>query len=235
MDDIQEIENRMRESGIADVGDPNPVPSAPLAAERSVIQTPASVTDVADDISVAAALNETALDIVARARERIRGGKASIERHARSLERNANDRISNEIERQSVENARKKAGNEIDRKALANELYRIKEESRRLREEQRHLTQMQRQEQRLAKRKAYWEAHKETLEQYGMHEGSSRIACEILLWLDGVKGFFVGLSKVSDAIVKALKWILIVGLITGVLMAIPATREWILTLLGFIK
>ena len=94
---------------------------------------------------------------------------------------------------------------------------------------------MQKAKHRAEVEKFFWEAHKETLLQYGMHEGSPRYAFEILLWLDGVKGFFNGLSKVSTALIKALRWVLIFGGIFAILMVIPITRNWVLTLLGFIK
>lgn len=226
MDDISEIENRMREAsseGVADESSSPPIipTAAAVMAEES---TPAPVS---------VALDKAALAIVKQAEERV-VNQRSVNRHAKALEKNANDRISNEIDRQSVENERRKADNEIDRKELANKLYRIKEESKRLKAEQKHLSEMQKQEQAAEKKRAYWESHKAVLEQYGMHEGSSRISCAILLFLDGIKCFFLGLAKVSDALVKAIKWILIIGVIVGILMAIPVTRTWILTLLGFV-
>ena len=214
MDDMQEIEKKMQEIQVREEAPaPSPVPS---------------------DTHVSVALETAAQTIVHRAQERINNERI-IDKHARALAKNADDRIANEIDRQNVENERKRADNKIDRKELANKLYQIKEESKRLKKEQRHLSKMQRQEHKIAKLHAYWEAHGETLEQYKMHEGSSLIACNILLWLDGVKSFFLGLSKVSDALVKALKYILIAGAVAGILFAIPVTRNWLLTLLGFTK
>lgn len=197
---------------------------------------PVSAAENSGDISapVTVALDKTVESIVTKAQERINSEEIT-DKHARALAENADARIANEIDRQNVENERRAADNEISRKELSNTLFRIKQESKRLREEQRHLAAMQKQAHKAEKKKAYWEAHKASLEQYGMHEGSSRLACNILLFLDGVKGFFLALAKVSDALVKALKWILIILLITGVIMAIPVTRNWILNLLGFIK
>ena len=54
----------------------------------------------------------------------------------------------------------------------------------------------------------------------------------MLLFFDGVKSFFDGLGTVSTAIVKALKWVILVGLILVVLFSIPITREWIINLLS---
>ena len=224
MDNMNEIESKMQSMEQGEV-------LAPIPVENTV---PAPVTDPHDHAPVDVALDATAATIVTRAQERINSDRI-VDKHAKALAKNADARIKNEIERQNVENERKAANNEIDRKTLANALYKIKQESKRLKKEQAHLTAMQKQTHRQQRSAAYWEEHKETLEQYGMKQGSSRVACEILLWLDGVKSFFNGLSKVSDAIVKALKWILIIGGSFAVLMIIPATRNWLLSLLGFVK
>jgi len=183
---------------------------------------------------VSVALENTAATIVEKAQERINSDRL-VDKHAKALAKNADDRIANEIERQNVINERTKATNTTERKAIANQLYRIKQEGIRLKKEQEHLSKMQKALQKTEKTHAYWEAHKNTLEQYKMHEGSNRVACNILLWLDGIKCFFNGLSKVSDALIKALKYVLIFGGIFAVLMIIPATREWLLSILGFIK
>ena len=221
MDDIKKIEDIVINEGAE--RDAAPPPSVPSneQAQVATVNAPVSV-----------ALDKTAGNIVERAQERIDSGKIA-DKYSKRLAKNAEGRISNEIERQDVENERSKAANIADRKEIANRLYEIKENAKRLKAEQRHLSKMQRQQQKAEKARAYWEEHKATLEQYNMHEGSSRIACNILLWLDGVKCFFNGLSKVSDSIIKALKWILIIGAVTGALMAIPATRRIITNLLGY--
>lgn len=210
MDDLNTIERRMQ---AAQVTTPPP----------ATVSTP-----------VADALQGSVEKIVTEAQKKV-GDKKTIDKNAKALADVAQERLTNEIDRQRVENARKAADNKIDRKTLANELYKIKQESKRLKKEQRHLSAMQKQRHEQDRSAAYWGEHSETLLQYGMKQGSSRIACNILLWLDGVKSFFTGLGKVSDAIVKALKWVLIIGGVVAVLMIVPVTRNWLLELLGFIK
>ena len=123
--------------------------------------------------------------------------------------------------------------NKVERENIANALYKAKQDGIRLRKEAKHESKMQKARHKSEKKKAYWVAHEGVLKEYGMREGSNIIACEILLFLDGVKCFFNGLSKVSTAIIKAFKFVLIFGGIFALLMVIPATRDWILSLLGF--
>lgn len=215
MDDMRDIEQKMH-------------------AAQEIVPASTSATAVSAIVStpVADALQGSVEKIVNEAQKKV-GDKKTIDKNAKALADVAQERLTNEIDRQRVENARKAADNKIDRKTLANELYKIKQESKRLKTEQKHLSAMQAQEHKRERAEAYWNEHKDTLVQYGMKQGSSRLACNILLWLDGVKSFFTGLSKVSDAIVKALKWVLIVGGVFAVLMIVPVTRNWLLDLLGY--
>lgn len=182
----------------------------------------------------APAVTEVAQQSMAKAKSMVNDPK-NIARHANDLAKVANDLINNQIDTQRLKNEKDAAKNKVERKNIANALYKARQEGIRLRKEAKHQSKMQKERHRLERQKLFWDAHKDTLEQYKMHEGSPRIACEILLWLDGAKGFFNGIGKVSDSILKALKWVLIFGGAFGVLMIFPATRNWILSILGFIK
>lgn len=190
-------------------------------------------TDKKFDLA-APAVMEAAKKSMDKARERVNDPK-SIDKHAKDLADIANEMIENQLDEQRLANEKAAADNKVTRKNIANALYKARQEGIRLKKDAKHLSKMQKAKHRAEVEKFFWEAHKETLLQYGMHEGSPRYACEILLWLDGVKGFFNGLSKVSTALIKALRWVLIFGGIFAVLMVIPITRNWVLTLLGFIK
>lgn len=216
MDDMKEIENKMQI--MAQGGDDRP---APLPAQTSVVST-------------VLGLDETVANIVKKTKERVNEDKY-VDKRAEDLAKVADKHLKNEIEIRNVQEARREAKNKTDRKEIANTLLTLKEKSKRLKKEERHLSEMQKARHKREKIHEYWEAHKETLELYKMREGSSRFACSILLWLDGVKSFFIGISKVSDALVKALKYVLISAAVFGAVMAIPVTRNWLLTILGFIK
>lgn len=186
------------------------------------------------DSYVVGALNDTKKSIVDQAIPLINDDKV-IKKHAKKLSENADKGIAVELETQELEIKKKDASNKVTKKEIANQLYILRQEAKRIRKQQRHLKQQQKEEHKKENNEAFWNNHGATLSEYKMHQGSNRLFCIILLWLDGLKGFLNGLDKVSNALVKALKWIIIVGLIIGLLMSFPATRNWLLGILGFIK
>lgn len=193
-----------------------------------------ALSPLSDRGAVGAALDETKYSIVNKAKDRISDEKV-VERHAKKLADNANESIKVELETQELEIKKVDAKNKVTKKEIENKLFVLKQEAMRLKKEQKHLNALQKEQQKKESDATYWANHGTTLEQYKMHEGSNRVFCNILLWLDGVKGFFNGLSKVSTALLSALKYVLIVGAILLVLVIIPVTREWLGNLLGFIK
>lgn len=183
---------------------------------------------------VAEALDETKRSIVDKAMPKI-NDKKLVDKHAKKLAENADEAIKTELETQELEIKKKDTSNKITRKEIANKLYVLKQEGKRIKKEQHHLNKQQKEEHRRDNNNTYWENHGSTLTEYKMHKGSNRIFCNVLLFLDGVKGFFNGLNKVSNAFVKALKWVIIVGVILAIIMSIPITRNWLLGILGFLK
>lgn len=183
---------------------------------------------------VASALDETKKNIVDKAMPKI-NDKRLVDKHAKKLAENADEAIKTELETQELEIKKKDTSNKITRKEIANKLYVLKQEGKRIKKEQKHLNKQQKEEHKRANNNTYWENHGTTLEQYGLHKGSNRLFCTILLWLDGIKGFLNGIDKVSNALLKALKYVLFIGLLIGILMIIPVTREWLLKILGFVK
>lgn len=185
------------------------------------------------DNYVVGALNDTKKSIVDQAIPLINDDKV-IKKHAKKLSENADKGIAVELKSQELEIKKKDASNKITKKEIANKLYILKQEGKRIKKQQKHLKKQQKEEFKRENNETYWNNHCDTLTEYKMHKGSNRIFCTILLLLDGLKGFFNGLNKVSNALVKALKWILIIGGIITVLMSIPVTRNWLLGILGFI-
>lgn len=158
-----------------------------------------------------------------------------IDKHSKKLAENADKSIEVELDRQNLQIQKNDADNKVTKKEIENRLYELKQEAIRIKKHQKHLNKLQKQEHRKEKSHIYWETYKDTLTLYKMREGSNRFFCNVLICLDGIKGFFNGLSAVSTALVKSLKWLLLLGIGLGVIMAIPVSRNWFLTLLGFIK
>ena len=229
MDDMREIENKMQMMEQAEENAaPLPVESAKQDVVEQVEQKEAGVSLAAPAVMEAAkASMDEASNLV--------NDKKKVKKRAKDLADIADDMIENQLDTERLKNEKAASKNKVERAQIANALYEAQQEGVRLRKEAKHQSEMQKARHDAEKKKAYWETHKAVLEQYGMHEGSNVISCEILLFLDGVKAFFLGLAKVSDALVKALKWILIIALVIGGVMIVPVTRKWILTLLGFIN
>lgn len=204
-----------------------------LIKAETAPQEVATVEEQAKDITVVA-LEDTKKNIVEKALPIINDEKI-VKKHAKKLAENADAGIKVELETQELEIKKKHASNRVTRKEIANKLYILKQEAKRIKKEQAHLNAQQKEEHRMKNEEIYWQNHGETLAEYKMRKGSNRLFCNVLLWLDGIKGFLTGLGKVSTALIGALKWILIVGSILVVLLVIPVTREWLLNLLGFIK
>lgn len=228
MDDMRDIENRMQEMERTEEV------AAPLPVVEGVTQDVA-VQEEDNDVSLASpAVMNAARKAMEIASGRV-GDEKKVEKYADEIEDIADGMLKNQLDTERLKTEKAASKNKVERENIANALYKAKQEGIRLRKEAKHESKMQKARHKAENKKAYWEAHESTLKEYGMHEGSNIISCEILLFLDGVKAFFLGLAKVSDALVKALKWILIIGLIVGVLMLVPITRNWILPLLGFIN
>lgn len=200
--------------------------------ENSIEVFSESKNAIGFNTSVEETLGNVKSKILSNAEDKINDEKI-IEKHSKKLAENADEAIAVELDKQSLENEKKKADNKATKKEIKNRLFVLKQEAKRLKKEQRHLNILQKQEQKKESDKTYWQNHGDTLAQYKMHEGSNRIFCEILLWLDGIKGFINGLGSLSTAIINALKWIILGGLAFIVIMIIPNLREWFLTLLGF--
>ncbi len=209
--------------------------TALVARQEQVNQITQVVGDgiMASD-TLAEALMTSKNNIAQKASEQINDRKI-IDKHAKDMAEVVDKGIKVSIETQNLEVEKRNANNKATKKEIENQLFVLKEEAKRLKKEQQHLSALQKEEQKKENDRVYWANHGSTLTQYHMHEGSNRVFCNILLWLDGVKGFITGLGKVSTALLSALKWVLIAGGILAILNIIPVTREWLANLLGFMK
>lgn len=203
--------------------------------EKAIIETESQDKQVAvaDNITISA-LEDTKKNIVEKALPIINDERI-VKKHAKKLAENADEGIKVELETQELEIKKKHATNRVTRKEISNKLYILRQEAKRIKKEQAHLNAQQKEEHRMKNEELYWRNHGDTLTEYKMRKGSNRLFCDILLWLDGIKGFLTGLGKVSTALIGALKWILIISAVLIVMLIIPVTREWLLDLLGFIN
>lgn len=159
----------------------------------------------------------------------------SVKKHADELAKVANDAIRADIDKENLKVQRTRAENKAEKQRIKNELIALKTEAKRLKREKKQILREQRADHKKRNKDALWEIYKDKLTKMGYSYVPNRFVLGMLLFFDGVVGFFNGVGAISTAIMKALKWILIAGVIFGVLMIFPTTKEWLLGLLGFLK
>lgn len=187
------------------------------------------------------ALAETGLDgavfdtkqkIVGRAKELVNDRKL-IKKHSESLAEVADKALEVETETQRLKVEELDADNKVTRQEIRNRLIVLKAEAKRLKAEQKQLNADQKADHKARKKAAKWELYKGKLQKMKYDYVPNPFILAMLLFFDGIVGFFNGLGAVSTAIVKAVKWVLLIGAVIVVLLVIPATRDWLLELLQF--
>lgn len=160
--------------------------------------------------------------------------KKSIEKHAGELAKIANDAIKADIEKEKNKVQRTHAENKAEKQEIKNKLIELKTEAIRLKREKKQILKEQKADHKRRNKNALWEIYKAKLEKIGYGYVPNIFILKMLLFIDGVVSFFEGVGKISTAIMKAIKWLIIIATIIGVLMVVPTTRQWILNILGFI-
>lgn len=158
----------------------------------------------------------------------------SIGKHAGELAKVANDAIRADIEKENLKVKRTNAENKAEKQRIQNELIALKTEAKRLKREHKQILKEQKEEHKKRNKEILWLTYEKKLSKMGYTYVPNKMILEMLLFLDGVVSFFDGVGNVSTAIMKALKWILIITLIITTLMIIPTTRQWLLEILGFV-
>lgn len=170
-------------------------------------------------------------DILGEARKKITDPKV-INKHAEQLKDIADKSLDVQAETASLVVQQQDADNKVKKQEIKNRLIVLKAEAGRLEKEQKQLDKEQKAEHKAKNKQAKWELYKDKLSKMGYTYVPNVVILAMLLFFDGVKSFFDGLGTVSTAIVKACKWLFLIGAILIVLFSIPVTREWIINLLS---
>lgn len=168
-------------------------------------------------------------DILERAKEKISDEKI-VDKHAENLKKVADKALEVDAERASLTVQEQEADNKVRKQEIKNKLIVLKAEAKRLEKEQEQLNREQKADHKRRNKEAKWELYKDKLEKMHYTYVPCAFVLAMLLFFDGVRSFFDGLGTVSTAIVKALKWVLLIGAILIVLFSIPITRDWLINL-----
>lgn len=189
----------------------------------------AEQTDI-NPLSANSVVVEAQKTILQRAKDKIVEDKI-LEKHAKKIADITDKAIKVDADRAALNVAKQDADNKTDKQEIKNKLIVLKAEASRLKKEQKQLNREQRADHKARNKEAAWQLYSGKLTKMKYDYVPNKFILSMLLFFDGMKSFFDGLGTVSTAIVKALKWVLLVGAIAGILFAIPATREWLINLL----
>ena len=170
-------------------------------------------------------------DILAKAQEKI-SDERIVDKHAENLKKVADRALEVDAERANLSVQEQDADNKVRKQEIKNKLIVLNAEAKRLKKEQKQISKEQKADHKARNKAAKWELYKDKLERMHYSYVPCGFVLAMLLFFDGVRGFFDGLGAVSTAMVKALKWVLLIGAILIVLFAIPVTRDWLTNLLS---
>lgn len=170
-------------------------------------------------------------NILKKAQEKISDEKI-VDKHAENLKKVADEALRVQAEQASLTVQEQEANNKVRKQEIKNKLIVLKAEAERLKKEQKQLNKEQKADHKRRNKEAKWELYKDKLTKMKYSYVPNTFVLAMLLFFDGVRSFFDGLGTVSTAIVKAFKWVFLIGAILIVLFSIPVTREWILNLLS---
>lgn len=170
-------------------------------------------------------------EILKRAKQKI-NSEQILEKHANEITKITDKAMKVDAERASLNVQKQDALNKAEKQEIKNKLIVLKAEAKRLKKEQRQLNLDQKADHKARNKEAKWALYKDKLMKMKYNYVPNRFILSMLLFFDGVKSFFDGIGAVSTAILKAMKWVLLIGAILIVLFSIPVTREWILNLLN---
>lgn len=215
---------------------PNTQPDEPTEEVETVPAERTTETQIAEQTATSVGgfqqvVRGVEKDILGKAQEKISDEKI-IDKHAESLKNIADKALEVEAEQASLTVQEQEADNKVRKQEIRNKLIVLKAEAERLEKEQKQLNKEQKADHKARNKAAKWELYKDKLEKMHYSYVPNVFVLSMLLFFDGIRSFFDGLGTVSTAIVKALKWVLLIGAILIVLFSIPVTREWLTNLLS---
>lgn len=179
--------------------------------------------------SVGSVVGDVQQTVLGRAKAKINSEKI-LDKHADKIAKVTDRAMEVETERVSLTVEQQDADNKVTKQEIRNKLIVLNAEAKRLEKEQKQLNKEQKADHKARNNAAKWELYKDKLTKMKYSYVPNVFILSMLLFFDGVRSFFDGLGTVSTAIVKAFKWVILIGVILIVLFAIPVTRDWLLNL-----
>jgi hypothetical protein len=178
------------------------------------------------------AIKDVKEKIIQKATDKIQDEKI-IEKHSENIAKISDRALEVEAEKQRLVVEEVNANNKVVAQEIKNRLIVLKAEAKRLKQEQKQLDKDQKSDHKRRNNEAKWEIYGDKLKRMKYTYVPNTFVLYMLLFFDGIVGFFNGVGEISTSILKAFKWVLIIGGIIAVLMFVPITREWLLEMLKF--
>lgn len=191
----------------------------------------AEQSTVSASLSFSSVVGGVQSNILKKAQEKISDEKI-VDKHAENLKKVADEALRVQSEQASLTVQEHEADNKVRKQEIKNKLIVLKAESKRLKKEQKQLNKEQKINYKWRNKQAKWDIYGDKLTKMNYSYVPNAFVLDMLLFFYGVRSFFDGLGTVSTTIVKALRWVFLIGIILGLLFIIPVTREWILNLLS---
>lgn len=189
-------------------------------------------TDLINNDIVGGAIVDLKGRIIDRTIDKFNNDKV-IDRHAESLTDIANEGLRVEEEKERLKVQEENAKNKAKKQEIKNRLIELKTEAIKLKREKKQVLKEQKAEHKKRNDDMLWEKYKGKLSKMNYTYVPNKVILGMLLFFDGIVSFFKGIENLSSAIVKAVKWLIIIVGIVAVLFIFPTTREWITKLLGY--
>ena len=228
-EDLREIERLIQERKQAETagGETPPITVEPKElVEKRENQTGLALANMGG------AIDEATQKIIEKAKAKIQDQKI-IEKHSDNIAKISDRALEVEAEKQRLIVEEVNADNKVVAQEIKNRLIVLKAEAKRIKKEQKQLDKDQKAEHKKRDNEAKWNLYGDKLKRMKYSYVPNAFILSMLLFFDGARSFFDGLGTVSTAIVKAFKWIFIIGALVALVVVIPATREWFLSLLQF--
>lgn len=220
--DIERMAEEFERASAADGQKPS------LPAEAAEPKAPAEIPNGA--LTAETVVGGTQQEVLRRAQGKINSERI-LDKHASKIAKITDKAMEVDADRAELSVRKQDAANKADRQEIANRLLVLKAEAKRLKREQRHLTKEQKADHKARDKEARWEVYKGKLQKMHYDYVPNPLILHMLLFFDGAKSFFDGIGTLSTAILKALKWVIAIGLILIVILTIPVTREWLFGIL----
>lgn len=136
-----------------------------------------------------------------------------VNKKSRKLAKVGDKLVEEEIKARDNTARAKRAKNRVDKQIIKNNLYVAKQEKKRAVKEQKHLNQCQRETHKQEIAEYRWKEYGDMLQTYGYKKTPSSVIFKTLVVIDGIARFLDGLNKVNNKFVKAMKFVILAGIL----------------------